>query len=159
MMFWENAYLRADHLAGFEQYKVHVRNWILQNSILLLSKLHFFFISMYIMSQQYSAKDTSPLSQYVMHPFWNAAVKVSLLFYCFVWNIIFLFCYSHRYFQCGWLPIWLHLLVFCSLWWIGPCWLIMTTNTMLQVTLNKNTCQFLSGCGWCVRLTTFFPTR
>ena len=25
---------------------------------------------------QYSAVDTSPLSKYVMHPFWNAVVKV-----------------------------------------------------------------------------------
>ena len=28
--------------------------------------------------QQYSSRDTSPLAVYVMHPFWNQAVKVSL---------------------------------------------------------------------------------
>ena len=27
---------------------------------------------------KYSCRDTSPLSNYVMHPFWNQAVKVTL---------------------------------------------------------------------------------
>jgi len=33
---------------------------------------------------QYNAVDTSPLSNYVMHPFWNAFVKVGLLL-LYVW--------------------------------------------------------------------------
>lgn len=33
--------------------------------------------TIYIFFSQYSAQDTSPLSNYVMHPFWNAVVKVS----------------------------------------------------------------------------------
>jgi len=40
-----NSPLKAEHLAGFDQYK-------------------------------YSAKDTSPLSKYVMHPFWNSVIKI-----------------------------------------------------------------------------------
>ena len=30
---------------------------------------------------KYSCRDTSPLSNYVMHPFWNQAVKVTLNLY------------------------------------------------------------------------------
>ena len=45
-----------------------------------------FFCLFYL---QYSSIDTSPLSQYVMHPFWNTTVKVSF-FYCFLLLFILL---------------------------------------------------------------------
>ena len=35
---------------------------------------------------KYSCRDTSPLSNYVMHPFWNQCVKVN------IWLLIMIFC-------------------------------------------------------------------
>ena len=32
--------------------------------------------SFFFLLQQYKSRDTSPLSTYVMHPFWNNVVKV-----------------------------------------------------------------------------------
>jgi len=50
----------------------------------LFCDLHLFFLILYEISLlQYSAVDTSPLSIYVMHPFWNYVVEVSSVWFRF----------------------------------------------------------------------------
>lgn len=64
----EVEYLSQEQLQGFEGYKVSyffsnlLRNCSLKNLLIL----------------QYSCKDTNPISIYVMHPFWNKVIKVSI---------------------------------------------------------------------------------
>ena len=60
-------YINKEHLEGLDRYKV-IPKKPLQNIAknILISKIHFF---------KYSCIDNSPLSKYVMHPFWNTIVE------------------------------------------------------------------------------------
>ena len=91
MGFLEINYLKPEHLAGFDQYKVNDDSGLTLND----------FINE-ILNLQYSAIDTSPLSKYVMHPFWNACVKVCTFKHFKLSCALIMF--TFRSVQCGWLP-------------------------------------------------------
>ena len=77
-------HLTQDQLSGFNRYKVRnvklSRNFNLKKLNILNQNCYnhilYCFLTQYP-SPQYAAIDTSPLSKYVMHPFWNWGVTVS----------------------------------------------------------------------------------
>lgn len=73
----EVKYLSQDHLVGFENYKVS-QKWNFISNIQKSSKKTEKYICLTHLNLilQYSSMDTSPLSVYVMHPFWNKVVQV-----------------------------------------------------------------------------------
>lgn len=73
-------YLNADILKGFDNYKV---SCVKQKRFLATCQSSSEQERRNILNEnlsflQYNAKDTSPLSVYVMHPFWNWIVQVRI---------------------------------------------------------------------------------
>ena len=68
-------YLSDECLRGFGKYKVSV--WLLLGRVTLNHRCLWIPARSSFSPPQYRCIDTSPLSVYVMHPFWNYVVEVS----------------------------------------------------------------------------------